>query len=224
MFLSLVRPDRISSPMTKMAAVTIEVMAFPFRVARYTATRNRQGKRLMNDVFGAAQHRPIAFAPAHVRRTTDPDGTIRLSCAAPLGTYEPSLARLFRRSAEAQPGRTFLQERAGDGWHKLTYGEARRITDALAAALIERGFSAERPLMILSGNTIEHALLMLACFTAGIPVAPVSVAYSLQSQDFAKLKFIAELVNPGMIYVADTAPFATALKALDISNVEIVAS
>jgi len=177
----------------------------------------------MSDVATSAPHRPIAFAPARVTRTTDPDGTIRLACATPLGAYEPSLARIFRSSVEAQPKRTFLQERAGDGWRKLTYEEARQTVDSLAAALIERGLSAERPVMILSGNSIEHALLTLACYTAGVPVAPVSVAYSLQSQDFAKLKYIAGLLNPGLIYVTDTAPFAKALSAIQ-SEAEIVAS
>src|ERR1043165_4571596 len=170
-----------------------------------------------------APHRPINFGPATVTRTTDPDGTIRLACATPLGAYEPSLARLFRSSAAAQPARTFLQERAGDGWRKLSYEDARQTVDALAAALIARGLSAERPVMILSGNSIEHALLKLACYTAGVPAAPVSVAYSLQSQDFAKLKYIAELLDPGLIYVGDTAPFANALAAIH-SKAEIVAS
>ncbi|MGB9365738.1 MAG: feruloyl-CoA synthase [Xanthobacteraceae bacterium] len=178
----------------------------------------------MNDVqTAAAPHRSIAFAPARVTRKTDSDGTIRLASATPLGAYEPNLARLFRQAVESQPARTFLQERAGDAWRKLTYEEARRTVDALAAALIERGLSAERPVMILSANSIEHALLMLACYTAGVPAAPVSVAYSLQSQDFAKLKFIAELLNPGLIYVADTAPFAKALAAIG-SSAEIVSS
>ena len=78
--------------------------------------------------------------------------------------------------------------------------------------------------MILSGNGIDHALLTLAGHTAGIPVAPISVAYSLQSQDHAKLKHIAALLDPGLVYVADTAPFAKALAALDLRYVEIVAS
>ena len=78
--------------------------------------------------------------------------------------------------------------------------------------------------MMLSGNAIDHALLMLAAYTAGVPCAPVSVAYSLQSRDFAKLRHIAALVRPGLVYVADTAPFAAALAAIDIGNGEIVAS
>src|SRR5207302_7077376 len=77
--------------------------------------------------------------------------------------------------------------------------------------------------MILSATSIDHALLMLAGYTASVPVAPISVAYSLQSQDFAKLKHIAELLTPGLTYVADTAPFARALAAID-SGAEIVAS
>src|SRR5947209_14578080 len=179
----------------------------------------------MNDGrTGAGSHRPITCASVQVTRTAPSDGTTRLACRTPLGAYEPSLARLFRAAVEAQPGRTFLQERIGDEWRKLTYEEARRTVDALAAALLERGLSAERPVMILSANAIDHALLMLACFTAGVPVAPVSVAYSLQSQDFTKVKFIAQLVNPGLIYVADTGPFTKALAALDLPDAEIVAS
>src|SRR3954454_7076605 len=178
----------------------------------------------MNDVhMAAAPHRPISFAPARVTRTINADGTIRLASSTPLNAYEPSLARLFRAAVEAQPGRTFLQERAGDEWRKLTYEAARNIVDALAVALIERGLSAERPVMILSANAIDHALLMLAGYTAGVPVAPVSVAYSLQSQDFAKLKYITELLDPGLIYVADTAPFAKALGAIP-GKAEIVAN
>src|SRR5262249_35293170 len=84
--------------------------------------------------------------------------------------------------------------------------------------------SAELPVMILSGNAIDHALLMLAGFTAGVPVAPISVAYSLQSQDHAKLKQISDLLQPGLVYVADTAPFAGALGALDLNGVEVGAS
>ena len=78
--------------------------------------------------------------------------------------------------------------------------------------------------MILSGNAIDHALLMLAGVTAGIPVAPISVAYSLQSQDHGKLKDIAGLLTPGLVYVADTAPFAKALAALDLADCEVVAN
>ena len=143
----------------------------------------------------------------------------------PLARYSPNLARVFRAAVEAQPDRVFVAERNPDGsWRSVTYAQARRLVDALAQGLIERGLSAERPVMALSGNAVDHALLMVACYTAGVPLAPVSVAYSLQSQDHAKLRHIAELLKPGLVYVADTAPFAPALAALDLSQTEVVAS
>jgi feruloyl-CoA synthase len=171
-----------------------------------------------------APMRAIAYAPAAVLREDCADGAMVLRAAAPLAPYDPSLARLFRAAVETAPTRVFLAERAQEGWRKLTYEEARTTVDALAQALIERGLTAERPVMILSGNAIEHALLMLAGYTAGIPVAPISVAYSLQSQDHAKLKAIAALLNPGLVYVSDTAPFAKALAALDLRDAERVSS
>jgi feruloyl-CoA synthase len=167
--------------------------------------------------------RPIAYAPAHVIREDRADGAMVLRAAAPLDPYDPSLARLFRAAVDAAPGRTFLAEREAGGWRKLTYEEARAIVDALAQALIERGLDPERPVMILSGNAIDHALLMLAGYTAGVPVAPISVAYSLQSQDHAKLREIAALLRPGLVYVTDTGPYARALSALDLGAAELVA-
>jgi feruloyl-CoA synthase len=172
----------------------------------------------------AVAMRPIAYAPVATLQEKQADGSLVLRARAPLAPYDTSLGRMFRAAVEAQPDRIFVAERVGNDWRKLTYAEARRQVDAVAAALIDRGLSAERPVMVLSGNAIDHALLMLAGYTAGIPSAPVSVAYSLQSQDHAKLKHIFSLLRPGLIYVADTAPYARALAALDLTGVEVVAS
>src|SRR5262252_2636474 len=170
-----------------------------------------------------APFRPIAYAPPDIRAERAADGSLLIRSATPLSSHDPSLARMFRAAVAAQPARTFLAERAGDGWRTVTYAQARASVDALAQALIDRGLSAERPVMILSANAIDHALLMLAGFTAGVPVAPISVAYSLQSQDHAKLKQIFDLLEPGLVYVADTAPFAGALAAIEC-GAEIVAN
>ena len=171
-----------------------------------------------------ALRRPIAYAPPRVVCERGSDGVLRYRSSVPLAPYDPSLARLFRGAVERNPAGIFLAERDGATWRKLTYAAARPLVDALATALIERGLSAERPVMILSANSIDHALLTLAGHTAGVPVAPISVAYSLQSQDHAKLKHIAALLAPGLVYVADTAPFAKALAALDLAKIELVAS
>jgi feruloyl-CoA synthase len=172
-----------------------------------------------------AATRAIAYAAPRIACARAADGSLRCRSTEPLASYDASLARLFRAAVERNPGGLFLAERGADGgWRKLSYEAARRTVDALAHGLIERGLSPERPVMILSGNSIEHALLTLAGHTAGIPVAPISVAYSLQSQDHAKLKHIAALLEPGLVYVADTAPFAKALAALELGQAELVAS
>jgi feruloyl-CoA synthase len=169
--------------------------------------------------------RPIAYAAPNIACERAADGIVYMRSREPLKPYEPSLARLFRAAVEAQPDRIFLAEREGSGrWRSVRYDEARQTVDAIAGALLARGLSADRPVMILSGNAVDHALLMLAGYTAGIPVAPVSVAYSLQSRDHLKLKHIAALLEPGLVHVADTGPFAPALASLDLTGCEFVAS
>ena len=161
---------------------------------------------------GKPPFRPIRFAEPRVVQENRSDGSIVLRAEQPLAPYDPSLALLFRSAVERQPDRLLMAERDATGaWAGVTYAQARRKADAVAQALIDRGLSAERPVMVLSGNAVEHGLMTLACYTAGIPIAPISVAYSLQSQDHAKLKYINELLTPGLVYVSDTAPFAKAL-------------
>jgi feruloyl-CoA synthase len=164
--------------------------------------------------------RSIAYATPRVACEEMPDGSFHYFSTERLAPHDPSLARLFRAAVERNPAGHFLAERDAVGhWRRLTYAAARGLVDALAQGLIERGLAPERPLMILSGNSIEHALLTLAGHTAGIPVASISVAYSLQSQDHAKLKHICALLEPGLIYVADTGPFAKALAALGFGEI-----
>src|SRR5499433_4316139 len=264
MFLSLVRPERISSPITSSAAVTCSAAVGEFAVAiddpsapgptqqaiptlplwvmmlqvirrgrplpAEQVPRSRRGGphagggRGGRQMPGPARLRPIAYARPRIVCEPGRNGALHCRSSEPLAPYVPSLARLFRAAVERNPAGLFLAERDGGSWRKLTYAAARPLVDALAQSLIERGLSAERPAMILSANAIDHALLTLAGHAAGVPVAPISVAYSLQSQDHAKLKPIAALLAPGLIYVADTGPFAKALAALDLGNTELVAS
>src|SRR5216684_1829292 len=164
--------------------------------------------------------RPIAYAAARVVCEKMPDGSLRYRSTDPVAPHDRSLARLFRAAVERNPAGMFLAERdPGGNWRRLAYAAAREKVDALAQGMIERGLSSGRPVMILSGNSIEHALLTLAGHTAGVPVAPISVAYSLQSQDHAKLRHICGLLEPGLIYIADTGPFAKSLAALDLTHV-----
>src|SRR5690606_1060010 len=104
----------------------------------------------------------------------------------------------------------------------ITYAEAQASMQGLAQALLNTGLSAERPLVILSGNEIEHALLGLAAMLVGGPYAPLSPAYSLVSRDFAKLRHIMELLQPGLVYASDGGRFAAAIGAAVPPGVPLV--
>src|SRR5262249_19600979 len=118
----------------------------------------------------SAPLRAIAYGAPRIVCDKAADGSLRLRSAEPLAPHDPSLARLFRAAVERHPDRLFLAERQGGNWRQLTYSAARGLVDGLAQGLIERGLSAERPVMLLSGNSIDHALLTLAGHTAGVPV------------------------------------------------------
>jgi feruloyl-CoA synthase len=166
-----------------------------------------------------------ALAPPRIVSDEAPDGSRILRSELPLESYEASLGVLLRRWGKEAPDRVFLAERDGDSdWITLTWGEANRKADAVAQALLDRGLGPQRPLLLLSGNSIDHALLTLGGFLAGVPVVPVSPAYSLMSWDYGKVKHIAALVKPGLVYAADPGPFGGVLAAVDFGGAEIVLS
>jgi feruloyl-CoA synthase len=123
------------------------------------------------------------------------------------------------------PDRLFLAQRAGTGaWRRLSYGEALAGSRAIGQALLDRGLALERPVMILSDNGIDHALLALGAMHVGVPVSPVSTAYSRLSHDFAKLRYIRDLVAPGLIFADDGERYAAAIAALGLRDAELVVS
>jgi feruloyl-CoA synthase len=143
------------------------------------------------------------------------DGSLVVTATAPLPPYPARLtAHLIRHAAEA-PDRPFLVRRGHDG-------AALRSVERIAASLLARNLSAERPVMILSGNGFEHALLSLAALHAGIAVAPVSPAYSTVSQDHARLRAIVDLLTPGLVFAAEGAPYAPAIAAAVPAGTEVV--
>ena len=114
--------------------------------------------------------------------------------------------------AEAEPDRIFMAERdAGGGWRQITYAQLLTSSRHIASALLARGLSAERPVVILSGNSIDHALVAFGALYAGIPFCPVSPAYSLVSKDYGKLAYLMKLLTPGLVFADDAGKFADAL-------------
>jgi len=141
-----------------------------------------------------------------------PDGSVLLRSEEPLGEHERSIAHVLRRRAESHTDRVLATEPGG---RAITFGEARAQADAAAQSLLDLGLGAERPLMILSGNSIQHLVLTLGCYTAGVPVMPVSVAYSLMSKDHARIRELAERCTPGLVWAEDAEQFGPALDALE---------
>ncbi len=151
-----------------------------------------------------------------------PDGSILIRAAQPLAGYHGKLSEALEKWAQEAPDRVFLAQRdAHDQWRKLSYAEVLDKAQRIGAALLRRGLSAERPIVILSGNDIEHALLALAAMYVGIPYAPVSAAYSLLSSDFGKLRAILQLLTPGVVFASDGLPFGRAIYATVPDDIEL---
>ena len=131
------------------------------------------------------------------------NGTVYLRSSQPLGAYPRALTERLDHWAERAPDRLFLAQRDPDGgWRRITYAQARTRARRVAAALLGRGLSAERPIAVLSANGIEHAVLELAAMYIGVPYAPVSPAYSLVSTDFAQLRRVMQLITPGLVFAS----------------------
>jgi feruloyl-CoA synthase len=153
-----------------------------------------------------------------------PDGVIVLQSRIPLQVYEKHIPASLAKWAIERPDRIWLAQRTGADrqWRKVSYGEAKRNVDALTQGILDLGLESGRPVAILSGNSIEHALMTQAAMQARIAAAPVSPAYSLMSQDHAKLKYLFDLIKPSLVMVQDGPAFEKALKALDLEGVTIV--
>ncbi|MGN6569827.1 MAG: feruloyl-CoA synthase [Pseudolabrys sp.] len=167
--------------------------------------------------------RAVRLGPQDVDVERRADGTMILRSKQPLGPYPAKLTERLDHWARVAPDRVFMAERdAGGGWRTIAYAQARAEARAIGAALIARKLSAERPIAILSGHSIDHALLELGALYVGVPHAPISPAYSLVSGDFARLRAIVELITPGLVFAADGQAFARAIDAVVPKNVEIV--
>lgn len=167
----------------------------------------------------------LSFVPPSVVVEFKPDGTRILRSPHVLRPIRRNVVSFLRDWAQAAPGRTVLAQRVGGPgeWRHVSYGEARDAADRIGGALLRRGLGPQRPVMILSPNSIEHALLMLGALTVGVPVVPVSPAYSLVSRDFAKLVRIAALTRPGLVFAQCARTFGPAIAALGLgAHVEVV--
>jgi feruloyl-CoA synthase len=177
--------------------------------------------------MSAPKFRPLRFGVTRVILKDGVPGTHYLKADQDLQAFPERLTDRFQHWAQKKPGQTLFARRVklADGslgdWRHITYAEAWNTARNIAQGLINRGLNAERPVVILSENSLEHALLALGCIVAGVPFVPTSPPYSLISQDYDKLKHVLRTVTPGMVFASD-ARYAKAIAATVSSNMEIV--
>src|SRR6266704_2302848 len=164
--------------------------------------------------MGTGLQSSLRFAPPRIEIERRRDGAILLRSPLSLGAHSRVVGEWLLHWARTAPERTFLAERIGEGWRKVSYREAMGLVRRLGQGLLDRGVAASRPVVILSENSVDHALLALGAMHVGVPVAPVSPAYALMSKDFSKLKAIFELLRPGLVWTSDPEKFALALAAV----------
>ena len=168
-------------------------------------------------------YRPLELGSYDAVVTRRPDGSVIVRLAEELGSYPRRYTEWLASWAARRPDKTFIAQRDATGsWRRIDYASAWAQAQRIGQALVERGLGAERPLMILSGNGIEHALLTLGALHVGVAVAPVSPAYSLWSEDAAKVKRAVDLLTPGLVFAADGAAFGRAIAAAVPAGTEVV--
>ena len=177
------------------------------------------------DAAGRHPLRAISFGNPVVTVERTSDGTIYLRSQKALGDYPLRLTDRLHHWADVAPERVFMAEREGGrGWRELNYAELLASSRRIASALLNRGLSAERPVVIISGNSIDHALLAFGAMYAGIPYCPVSPAYSLISRDYGKLAYVMQLLTPGLVFADDADKFADVLSTNVGVETEIAAA
>jgi feruloyl-CoA synthase len=167
--------------------------------------------------------RKVNWLPREIDVERREGGVIVIKSKFPLQDYLPHIPAALAKWAKERPDAAWLAQRGPDRqWRRVSYREAKDTVDSLTQALLDMSIAPERPVAILSGNSIEHALMTQAAMQARIPVAPVSPAYSLMSQDHAKLKYLFDLIKPGVVMVQDGPTFAKALNALNLEGVQVI--
>ncbi|MCD2172223.1 feruloyl-CoA synthase [Rhizobium sp. C4] len=167
--------------------------------------------------------RPVRLGSTAATARAGADGSTILSLDQPLDSYPANLTDRLVKWANEKPEQVFLSMRYEDGsLVELTYAETLKQVEAIGTALLERNLPLDRPLVILSENDIENALLVLAALHVGIPYAPVSPAYSLLSTDFLKLRGVFQLLDPPLIFASDGERYGRAIRAVAPAGAEII--
>lgn len=167
--------------------------------------------------------RPVSIGHPPPEIHHDADGVWHIRPLEALGDYPPRLTDRLVDGARDFPERTLMAARGPDGeWIRIGYGDMLQRARRIGQWLLDHGVSVERPLLVLSGNDLEHIQLMLGAMYAGVPYSSVSPAYSLVATDFGKLRHIVGTVTPSVVYAAAGEPFARAIAGAVDGDVTVV--
>ena len=164
----------------------------------------------------------VRFWTPDIRQESRADGTILVWQDGPLAPWPRAMTESLLHWAATTPERVWLAERAATGWRETTYQQAAQAVQGIGSALVARGLSEQNPVLILSGNSVAHALMALGAQHVGIPSAALAPAYSLSGGDYLKLRDIAAQLTPGLIFADDADKFAPAIKAVFGADVPVV--
>lgn len=168
-------------------------------------------------------YRPITFGINGVEVKRDKKGNTIVRTRQDLEPYPLRLSDKLVYWAEHAPDRTFIAKRDAHGeWRRISYAQTLETAKHIGQGLLNRGLSADKPLLILSGNDLEHAMLAMGCQYVGIPYAPVSPAYALISKDYAKLQHAVDLLTPGLIFAENGLAYAPAVNATAGREIEMI--
>ena len=162
------------------------------------------------------------YIPHDVVREDRPDGSILLRSRVPLGPVVRNTGAWLHRWAQEAPDRVFLAERSGQGWREVRYADTLGQVRSLASSLLGRGLGPETPIVIMSGNSVDHGLLALAAQYVGVPLVPLAEQYSLVADAYPRLQYAVETVRPKMIFADDGAAYGAALALPFLDGVEKV--
>lgn len=150
-----------------------------------------------------------------IRKTSGRNGIVYLKSGIAIEAHPKRITERLIHWAESTPSTVFLAQRENEGdWMTLTYKEAWEKVQRVGQYLLNSGASAERPITILSGNSLEHGILALAAMHVGIPYAPISPSYSKKSTDYEKLRFCIEVLTPGLLFVQDGHTYKNAIRSV----------
>ncbi|MBH1965453.1 MAG: feruloyl-CoA synthase [Comamonadaceae bacterium] len=175
-------------------------------------------------------YRPLAFGVTRVNLRHGENESQYLAAEACLQSYDERMSDRLIHWAKTTPDETLIaqRERAADGslgaWRRISYSQALDAARRIGQGLLNRGLSAERPVIILSDNSLDHALLALGCLYVGVPYCPASPAYSTISKDYGKLRHVIDTLTPGLIWADDGERYGAAIAAAAPSDAEVVLS